>query len=192
MAISLKHQFVYIHCQKTGGTSIKQWLQRSLQEPLMDWEHFGIGDVRKMIHKEVFNKLFKFSIVRNPWDRVVSDYFFCRLPMFENVDPERYKLFQSLNFKEYVQRELFPYPQSKFLCDNERLLMDFVGKYETLILDMQYIARRLHIEPPSEFPHKNQTSHEHYSHYYDEETREIVDNYHQEDIKRFKYEFQSP
>ena len=194
MAISLRHKFIFIHCEKTGGTSIKQWLQKALHEPLENWQHFRIGDVRQMIDKGAFRRFFKFSFVRNPWDRVVSNYHFCRSPMFRGVDAKKHQIFSDLSFKEHVRKRVFLCPQCACLYDSDgNYLMDFVGRYENLEKDVSYVARRLFVDPPndSNFPWKNRTSHGHYSSYYDDKTRGIVAKFYQSDIKRFKYRFET-
>ena len=63
----LEMEFVFIHINKTGGSSIELALGYSP-------EHKTAVVKRKELGKGAWKKLFSFTIVRNPWDRAVSHY----------------------------------------------------------------------------------------------------------------------
>ena len=70
------------------------------------------------------------------------------------------------------------------------ILMDYIGKLETLSDDWKIISKRLSIT--AELPHKNRNSDKmHYSEYYNEKTKEIIRKKFTIDIEHFEYEFDS-
>jgi hypothetical protein len=98
--ISHTHKFIFIKSRKTAGTSAEAMLSNfcsgeDIVTPLGDYE-FNRDEKGEWIHKsmnagdfqqhddalsikdklpsEVWNSYFKFSIARNPWDKVVSDF----------------------------------------------------------------------------------------------------------------------
>jgi hypothetical protein len=90
MPISLNHRCIFVHIPKTGGTSIKEALNI-----LPGVQSFSGGEVVKllfknkmvvtnhapaklisMFHPQIFSQFVKFSVVRNPYDRAISQYFY--------------------------------------------------------------------------------------------------------------------
>ena len=70
--ISHKHKCIFIHIPRTGGTSIEKALTEA------DWwkvdkktKHLDCKTA-KNLYKDNWNEYFKFTIVRNPWDWMVS------------------------------------------------------------------------------------------------------------------------
>jgi len=61
--------FIFIHINKTGGTSIGKALGLRKKLHFTALEHKDRSGIRR------WNKRFKFSFVRNPWEKVVSQYF---------------------------------------------------------------------------------------------------------------------
>ncbi len=99
MIISHRHKFVYLKARKVAGTSVEVALAKHCGEgdivtpigafdPKWDeeqYEHPGtkrqgysrhatLVPVRKKLGRDLWDAYFKFSIVRNPWDLVVSHY----------------------------------------------------------------------------------------------------------------------
>ena len=77
---------------------------------------------------------------------------------------------------------------------NDKVVVDFVGRYETLNKDFDFVCKKLGIPYSDEFPHlrssyRQDTSH--YSKYYDSETQKIVEKHFWREIKQFKYRFEN-
>ena len=77
--ISHKHKCVFIHIPKTGGMSMEQMLGVDVlkfhQHSRSLVKH---GTPFNEYYKKYFNQdlgYFKFTIVRNPWDRAVSSFY---------------------------------------------------------------------------------------------------------------------
>jgi len=159
------------------------------------------------ISQQDFDRYYKFSFVRNPWSRLVSEY--------------RYRNFLShKSFKDFVMNKLpnpgwddkyrHVMPQTEMLYDdNGHLLVDFVGKFETLQQGFDQVCEQLgftesrlpHINSSDKksrelrrtarnILHRNKESGLHkYTEFYDTETREFVAEIYRTDIENFDYSF---
>ena len=64
----IKHSdFIFIHINKTGGTSIEKALG-------LEKDHLTASEKKTAIGKQKWKKIYSFAFVRNPWDKVVSHY----------------------------------------------------------------------------------------------------------------------
>ena len=159
------------------------------------------------LSQEEFSMLFKFSFVRNPWARILSEY--------------RYRnYFQHRSFRDFVLNRMpqpdwddkyrHVMPQYDMLHDdNGKLLVDFVGRFESLQEDFDRVCGHLGIEE-SQLPHRNRSDKKSrdlkrkarnwlfangenqlrsLADFYDDETREAVAEYYQKDIEAFGYGF---
>jgi len=146
------------------------------------------------ITKEMFESMYKFTIVRNPWSRVVSAFSYLRDKSHSGkVKGIRLK---GMSFPDFVLGTLVSvgpsfdphfdhqYPKAYF---NGECFLDFVGKIENLKSDWQEIAK--HINGPSSLPHANKSKHKHYSEYYNPKTIKAVQKIYQQDIEAFGYSF---
>ena len=81
--------------------------------------------------------------------------------------------------------------QYLFLTDKKQnLIVDFIGRFENLEKDFDFVLNKLNIKKNIELPHFNKTKHKHYSEYYTEETRKLVEKRYRKDIKMFGYKFE--
>ncbi len=213
MLISHSHGFIYLHVPKTAGLSVREAIKGYAGEPekfkitrparekdgrpnpmYAMWQvallHARARDVRKELTQAVYDRYFKFAFVRNPWDWHVS--------MFHFLNNMKYKPVAGLaSFEEYLNWVVatprpFPKGAAKFqkevLADTQgRLLVDFVGRYETLATDFAWICRKLRIQ--ADLPRLNVTSHGDYRAYYTARTRELVAEHYWPDIEMFGYKF---
>jgi len=66
--------------------------------------HLTLYEFQAILHPELFRKLFKFAIVRNPWDRVVSQYFFhTTSKKFKARRREEWEKYSVMSFTQYVE-----------------------------------------------------------------------------------------
>ena len=186
---------IFIHIPKTAGTSLSQTLfgRDSRHIPYIEYER---ANPRK------FRQYFKFAFVRNPWDRLVSTYFFLKKGGLNEVD----RRWGEQNLRDYASFDTFVrgwvsdeniqtwvhfLPQHHFICDESlRLKVDFVGHMETMGADFAYVATRLRCERV--LATANRGDHRHYSECYSPETRDIVGRVYGDDIRLFGYDFQGP
>jgi hypothetical protein len=189
--ISHKHKFVFVHINKTGGTSIEVILRKLSR----NWtgQHHLIKKYRRLADtKHGFENYFKFTIVRNPYDRLLSNYFYRKLMLKDNR-------VHDLSFKNWITNSrdgnysfencLSRHTQLDWIVDeNGEVIVDFIGKFENLQEDFDTICDKIGI-PHQQLPHKNKSKHKHYTEYYDEETKQIVAEKYAKDIEYFGYKF---
>lgn len=207
MLVSHKQKFIFIHIQKTAGTSIVEYLKKFADcQSVLGTHDFAMAG-RQYFGDEVWNSYFKFAFVRNPWDRLVSWYSMISSPL-NDKEAEKIKLWKyvrrnSSNFEEFVYnctgeiddidgKKSFLYNQLDYLSDGSgRLIVDFVGKYETLQSDFQFICEKIKVPYlPEKIPHvKHHSSREDYAGYYKEDLKEYVRQRYLRDINFFNYRF---
>lgn len=125
MILSLGRNYVFIHIPKTGGTSLALALEaRAMADDIMLgdtpkalrrrrrvkdavtrgrlWKHSRLEDIEGLVPQEQLENLFAFTLVRNPWDRVVSLYHWLRVQTFRHPS---ISLAQTLSFCDFVQNE---------------------------------------------------------------------------------------
>lgn len=68
MIFDASHQFLFVHVQKTAGSSISGYLAQHLQSRWVSPAHLLLRQV------DFTRRPFVFAVVRNPWERLVSWY----------------------------------------------------------------------------------------------------------------------
>ena len=195
--ISHEHKCIYIHIPKTGGMTIESALGadvKKLHKSRMKIKH---GTPHQWIYPNHWKEYFTFTFVRNPWDRVVSAYFFDLKMYNEGVNRgRRRKIISELGankFKEFVSQYHQRYLRGPQVLYSSQLKWiapdyDFIGRFENLQQDFDIVCDKIGI-PQQQLSHENKSKHKHYTEYYDDETREIVAEKYAKDIEYFGYEF---
>lgn len=190
-----EHSCIFIHVPKAAGTSIALTLFNSPSRHV-PWTEYYRANPGK------FRRYFKFSFVRNPWDRLVSTYFFLARGGMDTADARwaSQALPAYSGFGDFVRRWVDEQnvqtwvhfvPQHQFVCDTSgALMMDFLGRMESIETDFEHVAAKLGCT--EELKKVNTGNQEHYSHYYDDETREIVRRVYRRDIELFGYDYETP
>lgn len=159
--------------------------------------HAKIIAAREMLPQELFDQLFKFAIVRNPWDLQVSSY--------HHIRRERPHVMAHINsFEEFIDWKLDPErpyqfhvdtsieQQSDYLIDlHGKLLTDFIGRYENLHDDFNTICNKIGITTPA-LPHRRKATDrdkDYRSYYTDALTRKVAAHF-QQDIELLGYSFE--
>lgn len=132
---------------------------------------------------------FKFSFVRNPWDRAVSTYIFLSLQPKHNhrINPSKTSFLEWTRTLKGKSGNPF-YSQWYWLSYQGKLAVDFVGRFEVLGQDFQRIADLLSLGPVR-LPNINRTGHKHYTEFYVEESRQNIAEVYRRDIEVFGYKF---
>lgn len=189
---------LFIHVPKTGGVSL-------LNTPIADRISVKIHPLKQDIDMTISElgawDFYKFGFVRNPFDRLVSLYHY-----FFNMGPDHVFFRFNAHFIPAIQRcESFRdfclalpgagfrnnfhfLPQVNYTHSKGAPVLDFTGRYENYEEDLAMLATALGVELKST-PHLNKSKHGHYRHYFDEETRAIVEDYYDEDLLLHGYSF---
>tara|TARA_B110000444_G_scaffold252966_1_gene283054 strand:- start:5558 stop:6121 length:564 start_codon:yes stop_codon:yes gene_type:complete len=184
--ISHTHNFIFIHIPKTGGSSIDDVLKKYVRRWVLH-EYLYPDAVYKAQKRNGFKNYFSFCFVRNPWDKIVSQYHFNR----EYFGMENYTFEEYVHaFNEGKRISWFNPDFLSWMTDDEgNVLMDFVGRFEKLQEDFDYVCDQIKI-PKQELPHHVKTEDRlHYTEYYNQETQQIIADNYANDIKYFNYEF---
>jgi len=201
--VSKKYKFIFIHIPKTGGSSIAEPKYRSGQGALIPYlgsdDYVQAGHIRAIGLKNRlqnnWDDYFKFAIVRNPWDRIVSLYYYFL------QDPEKQKsmlgkeIVKLGSFKEFCHQmdniDLDPHfdTQISYLIDFEgNFLLDYVGHFEILEKEINLIAHKIGM-PSVVLPHFRKSDHGSYQDQFDDKTAEIIAVRYKSDIEAFNYNF---
>ncbi len=181
--------YIFVHINKTAGTSVG----RAIGLPVKD--HLTAKEIIARVGKQNWNASYKFTVVRNPWDKVVSLYEYRRKKNKTQIAS------RSITFTEWVElthgenRNPFYYDNVKSFQaqvewlkdDDDHITIDFVARFETLRADFEQI--RDAIGTRADLPHLNASSRKSYKDYYTDETREIIARWYHEDIEVFAYTF---
>jgi hypothetical protein len=225
MIISHSHRYIFIKSEKTAGTSVEAALSqhcsdRDMVTPLGDYwfnrdergqwvhsamnaegffQHDPAADVKRKLPADVWRDYFKFSIARNPWDRVVSDFswqarnrpelrpqqrWYHKLGAAFDEFEETRRLFRSFVDGDWKTNDRF------YLLDGE-LCVDFVIRYERLTDDLAEVCQRVGL-PPVTLPRLKaglRKEGRSYRDYYDDASRALVAERHHNDIRLFGYAF---
>jgi hypothetical protein len=203
MIINHKYKFIFVHIQKTAGSSISNVLSNIDGTESILYPHSFIN----AIDFEQYNEYFKFCFVRNPWDRLFSWY---KMMLKKGVhnDFSKYLLENSRSFSEFLNLtdiiyetsrlewdEYASYPKSisfnqlDYITDNNgNVLVDFIGRFESLEEDYNKIMEKIGI-PNLPLPHINQSSNGDYKNFYTDKDIEKVYNMCKKDIDYFGYKF---
>ena len=200
--ISLQKGFVFVHIPKTAGNSIQSVLRDYSEDELVALrkeqdgiERFGVRNskyrikkhstlrgYREVLSEEQFRNLFKFTCVRNPWDRMVS-YYFTPTQNPETWSREKFRgiISKAVSVKDYLrldEGEEDPFAN-----------VDYIMRFENLADDFRTLCNQLEISPVT-LPQYNRSTREYYSQYYDDELREFVRTRFAAEIERFGYTFE--
>jgi len=184
--ISHKHKFIFIHIPKTGGSSVDYFFTNTYREGGLKTKH-RTAQTYKLQFPNQFSEYFKFTIIRNPWEKCFSYY------NYRARDNSQNGFDRFFEFKTWIHRKinspLVFKPQFDFLKNEyDEILIDYTMRFEKLQEDFNIVCDKIGI-PHSQLPHVNKTKHKHYTEYYDDETREIVAEKYARDIEYFGYKF---
>nr|WP_320194058.1 sulfotransferase family 2 domain-containing protein [uncultured Desulfobacter sp.] len=207
MPFSKHKKAIFIWIPKTAGTSLthkfqnrrifvregRQYLWGRIPEPqrteyqAANWQHISSLKIIEEFGEEIWRRSFKFTVVRNPYDRLVSFYEYSRIAR-KNINSVQWGKPDPGTFEEWLSKEK-PLGQLHYLTDtNGKILVDYIAKLETLQKDLLYICFKLKVLPFI-LPKLNRSKRRPYQTYYNPQIKGIVDRYYGNEIERFGYTF---
>ena len=176
---------IFIHIPKNAGTSVESIFKPYTILNDMFNRHGTIYDIKNRL-PNIYKDYMKFTIIRNPYDRIVSFYSYLKEynSLFKapyNIsfidwlkNPEKVEIpFNSnwINVLGYFKNQL------EWIDDTVDII-----KFENLNEELNNLFGK-----EIDLPIKNNTKHKHYLEYYNTESLNIVYDRYKEDFKKFNY-----
>ncbi|MEP2025003.1 MAG: sulfotransferase family 2 domain-containing protein [Reichenbachiella sp.] len=178
--ITSGENYTWFRIAKNGTRSVLRMLQ-SANTPINDSSYV------KYV-KNQHDEKFKFAVIRNPWDRVVSCY----------CDKVQGKLlFKECWDKDFAYFVGFLQRQNLDNCDRHIMRqsklfpvkdIDYIAKLENLNHEIKFIADKINIE--AELIHKNKSKRASYQTYYNDHLKQVVEGLFQDDIRLGSYSYE--
>lgn len=199
-------RLIFVHINKCAGQTIRRALPKGTRGHHTIQHYLGVCTSEGRDPREYF----KFTFVRNPWDKVVSFYHYHQERGWD-IFPWKSK--NAPEFKPFVRR-MFEEDGGALAVDIFRgrsgdtthhlrlsssmdwisdqdgaMLVDFIGRFENLQGDFDEVCRRAKL-PQKQLPHANRSKRGTYQTYYDSQTAEIVARRFQRDLTHLGYTFE--
>jgi len=194
--ISHKLKFIFVHIPKTSGNSLSLFLKDFIDNEVIQrsskmGEKQGISiicektkkDIKhnnityyKNIYGEKINDYLKFTIVRNPYDRMLSFYFWNK----------------GKNNQKFIRNEFINFVKNNDSFQNEYIDDTFhIIYYENLVNELKNIECFKDIIDFYNYPRLNSSSNSkvNYNEIYDKELKDLVFNKYKKDFELFGYEY---
>jgi len=181
-------EFIFVHINKSGGSSIETALN-------IPFAHKTALEFQAITGAKRWDKLFTFTFVRNPWDKVVSHYHYRVMTNQTDLGsrpldfPDWVRLSYGQQDPRYYDKPKMFMPQTQWICDaNGKVIVDFIGKFEHLSDDFAAVCKTIG-RPEVQLPHLKQSKRASYRDYYTGESKDIVAKWFASDIELFEYRF---
>ena len=189
--IDHKNKLIFLHIPRTGG----HYISEKLGAYIINEKRHTLPDFYKQRYGRIWDQYYKFTFVRNPWDRVVSAW--SRIIAKKEKWFDCNQLKNDQYFGDVIYRNFQEFLKGKFWFDthfNPQMKwiiypLDFIGKYENLDNDLKKVFNDNNIEW-SDDGHLYKSYHRPYKEYYNENTLHIIKSVYLEEIKIFRYTFE--
>lgn len=215
MIISRARRYIFVHAPKTGGTSLALALEaRAAKDDILIgdtpkarrrkgrlvglassgrlWKHSRLRDIDGIVSEPEMRDFFVVTLVRNPWDRMVSYYHWLKLQGFDHPAVRAAK---SMVFRDFlrdvgVQSSFRTAPVASYVTDGRGVdRCDLFVRLEHLADDIIPFENHLGFELlPLEFANRTERDRD-YRKYYEKGDANLVSEFCAADISRFGYEY---
>ncbi len=215
MIISHGREFIFVHIPKTGGTSLALALEakamkddiligdtpkakqrrrrlKGVQASGRIWKHSRLTDIYGLVDQAQIEAYFVFTIVRNPWDRMVSYYHWLQEQKFEHPSVASAKVLDFSRFLNHpVTQAALAQDVSRFYVSDRDgvdrcdlyLRLDFLGE------DLPRLEAGIGVKLPV-VGHVNRSERSAYQKYFTSDDAKLVGKVFADDIARFGYYFE--
>ena len=192
--ISYDKKFIFIHINKTAGTSVEKALceygqKRTVPKENNDFkmskqsQHFNYKEYKEFLGSD-YDDYFKFTVIRNPFDRVASYYYGGNaISSGLNFSDWIINRYQNKNFQDFERM----YSDYKHWIGDEKI--DLILRFENLSNDFEILKNKLNLDCELGF-HNVTKDRKHYSKYYNEKTKNIIQNFFSDELEKFNYKFE--
>jgi len=182
MIISRGRGYIFVHIPKTGGTAMALALEdRAKADDILVgdtpkaarrrgrlkgvetagrlWKHSTLADAEGLITREEMAQMFTFTLVRNPWDRMVSYYHWLKDQTFDHpaVTLSKAKGFSGFLNDPLTARTFRNTPYASYMRDGAGAgHADLYIRLEHLAQDIEPLAQHLGFVP--DVPIANQSA----------------------------------
>ncbi len=189
---------IFIHMPKCGGQSIQNYFQ-------------SITNSKKQFHghiPEEYRNYWKFTVVRNPADRLISAWTYCQkmhwfpkpriLPRWKTssslhrflklLEMWKTRPVSPINFREFREDpEFMTLHHAAPMTHPDRCVdsLDYVGRFEVFPNVIEELSKRFGFKCDNQ--HINRTDHADFRNYYDLSLKKKVNQYFAKDFSRFCY-----
>jgi len=159
-------------------------------------DHLSSKRMIEILSRDVWDNLFTFTIIRNPWDRAVS-YYQYSLAWHKKNRPD----LRLNSFKQHIVNLKNTYNENtiakrnillgcyEFISYDNEIVVDKVIRFENRHEELNEISKKIGIDNLTS-THKHKTlGKKNYNEFYNNETRRIVEEIFAKDIEEFGYSF---
>jgi len=185
---------IFIHVPKNAGMSI----YRALGMEVGPHGTHIPATVYQRVEPDLFQRSFKFAVIRNPWDRLVSAYHYLPGSPFPTDQrwsarhlgktpdfPNFMRALENPVFRARILTGLHFQPQSFSLCDaHGGLAVEHLIDFEHLARGVEEVGRRLGVAV--DLPEINRSKHEDFRNYYDARSTKVVEAIYGRDVALFE------
>jgi|SRR6056300_696195 len=191
-----ENKSIYLGLHRVASKSIQRNLLEYTDEENQDHQNIvNYEQAESKYGKPALNKNFVFSFVRNPWDRMVSIFF-----NIAQTNPQLLYAHNARTFEDFVNETTqnrvgalhdFCHSQSSQLKNKfgEMKMVDYIGRYESLVRDYNTVCKTISIEHIKKIPKLSKSNHFYYDNYYNEDLKNKVGKFFEDDVDEFKYSF---
>ena len=228
MIISHKHQFIFIHLGRTGGRSLTMELAKHcgktdiitptgsfLGQNATCWHrHAAAKVVRERFGPAIWDKYFTFTVERNPWEKVLSNYWAYKgyrhgfggsseqislaERMWRKVSGYPWTLQGWLKYRKmrgWISGSMrLPSAIEKYTDSTGELMVDAVYRYEQLDTHLKHLSDRLGFELRLETKEGRGTrkNRNPYAESYTDWSQQLVAERFADDLELLQYKFNQP
>jgi len=203
MGLLRDKKLIFCHIAKNAGITTHMIMEKLGELEFCD-KHYSLLQLKELINNdELFDDCLKFCIVRNPWDRMVSTFFFRKSKKEPDFGPIEQWDLDFNNWIKYIYSQEYKEQKNTHCVDVVNYhfgssLRWVMGKNNTIIADKIIKFENMNNELRDLFKvygynnvitKNNSTNHKDYREYFDEKSRKLVEENFKEDIEYFKYVF---